>query len=239
MNIPKNLQDRVYWVNPEYDESELAQNVNGLDLFVSDIDGTIAPCQASKIVAEKVLEQPINILNPRMWNIIATYLSSPREQAWNKFKEHFLSEKDRADIREKYSPEYVNSIIFKGYTDFLKDIPSDAIKIYLTGNIPEIAEGFVKDTRFNGVIMDVKKKNGIELLLNKYSKKQRIWYSGDHPSDEEALDFLKFRTQKNEIDYVVSLFVSDSPRKINEKYDINIAQDYSGLHELVHSNHLS
>ena len=238
MNIPKNLQDRVYWVNPKLDESELIKKIQNLDLFVSDIDGTIAPCQATKIVRDKVLGHPKNTLNPKMWGVMAAYLSNPREKAWEKFKEHFLSEKDLADIREKYSVEYAHSILFKGYSDFLEDIPSEAIKIYLTGNIPEIAQGFVKATRFNDAIHDAKKNDGIELISQKYPARKRIWFSGDHPSDEDALDFLKFKKQKNEMDYFVSLFVSDSPRNINEKYDINIAQDYTGLNELLHSRQL-
>lgn len=236
MKIPNHLQDKIYWINPEFELDEHARRICSIDLLVSDLDDTIAPCQAKKIILDNV---PKNILNPRMWYACATYLlhkftGEPREKAWQKYKKYFFNNEERSKIKEKYTKEYAESTLFPGFLDFLSIFPEGLLKVYLTGNIPEIVGGYFQATNFDYAIADVvDKEKSIEKLLKIYPNKKRIWFSADNPEDEAALKFLKDKESKGEIDFVYSLYVTPSSNKLNEKYDINIPQNYKGIYELL------
>jgi len=235
MKIPKNLKDKIYWINPTLDASVIAERIKSLDLLVSDIDETIVPCQATKTVLHKIFGQPYNLLNPRLWDACISYVVDSRHNAWEKFRKHLLLPEDRLKIEEKYTEEYAASTLYPGFMDFLSVLPQDMLKIYLTGNIQEIAQGYIKATGFNDAICGLNKEEGIRKVVGRFPTKQRIWFSGDHQDDDAVLDFFNHRIKKKEMDYFLSIRVCASPRSVNEKYDINIARDYTGIYELLHN----
>jgi len=248
MKIPKQLQDRIYWINPNLKLNEHANRISFIDLLVSDLDDTIAPCTAKEIVLEKIVKQPYNLFNPKMLDACASYIfngfkDKAKSIAWQKYKRYFLNtNEERSKISQKYTEEYAKSTLFPGFLDFLSLLPENTVKIYLTGNISEIIEGYIKATGFNEAISDqFNKEKGIKKVTKRYPNKKRILFSANDPEDEAALDFLKYKKTKGEIEYVYSLYVTKSPNRINERYDINIAQIYTGLNELFRNvkNHPS
>lgn len=80
------------------------------------------------------------------------------------------------------------------------------------------------------------KTAAIEKILEKYPQVRSFILKGDSSEDEEALDSLKFKQQKGRLDQVNSIYVTDSPNKLNDKFDVNIPRNYDGLVSIMKQN---
>ena len=107
------------------------------------------------------------------------------------------------------------------------------VKFYVTRNIKEIAQAYKQAAGFTGFMLEqFDKEKSIEELVKKHPERKRFILKGDSQEDEVALDYLEFSKRKKRIDEVLSIFVTDHPCSVNNKFDIHIGRDYTKLVEL-------
>lgn len=224
------------WVPPETDHSELIKKFRDLSLCISDLDDTDAKSPAKKIA----LEMNHFGLNPEYWAWVAktgfgrlTKGKSDESKAWKEFVETFLRDQDELDrLQEKLTPDYVKNTLFPGVEEFYSLLPEDMIKIYVTRNIQEVGDAYGNVLGFEEVLAEqFDKEQAIRLISERYPERRRLALKGDSFEDEAILDFLNFRLEKGEIDYALSIYVIESDA--NDRFDINIRQDYTGLVNLL------
>jgi len=227
-------------VKPEI-HLDLSKRISTSDILVSDLCDTDAPSPLKK-VALSSLSKPEYWINPNFqkWNMkcIKNILKRKRKcsesQLGKQFIELFLrDQKILEEITKKYTPEFAESTFYPGVMEFYSLLPDDMIKFYVTRNIEEITQAYKQAAGFTAFMSEqFDKQKSMEELIKKHPERKRFILKGDSQEDEAALDCLKFSKRNKRIDEVLSIFVTDHPCSVNNKFDINIGKDYTKLVEL-------
>ncbi len=219
---------------------DLARRIKHADLIVSDLDDTDAPSPA-KAEAYRCLLQPRRALNPRFWAwCAATAWKLLREgdaanlPQWLAFKEQFLDEPALRDIAQRHTPKSAITSMFPGAQHFYIPFLRRARRYYVTGNIPQITDAYLRANAFDGMLCDqYDKARSIERLLSDNISRDRILIKGNAAEDQEMLDVLRAYRQRGLIQDYMSIHVAKSKNAMNPAFDINIGQDYRALNSLL------
>lgn len=222
-----------------YNREDLASLIKLSDILVSDLDETAAK-SPMKIAAKRMLRSP-NILNPKFmrWCLKTGYAlmkngKKAESGAAKELIENFLSSKKQLSaLQEWMTEEYAIKTIYNGALDFYSALPK-AMKVFVTRSIPDIAYVYAKAAGFDfAMAQQFDKQESIKELMQKFPNNRRYVLIGDSEEDEAALDYLKFLWRYTKVETLASVYVAKSERYINERFDINIGRDYTGLVALV------
>lgn len=211
----------------------ILKKIKEAEVCLSDLDDTDAHSPA-RMVATQLFHYGNN---SRYWRWLASSLQlrlrqgkSHESESWKTFVKEFLStSEERERLKELFTPSLVSRTLFTGVAEFYQNLTAQ--KIYLTRNVLEIAQAYADFLGVDKVYAERFDKSGaMEDIFS--SHPQRRWVvKGDSPEDEEVIRFLSFQKSRKKIDYVVGIYVSDSPRNQNSCFTLNIPCDYRGLVE--------
>ncbi|HDD45994.1 MAG TPA: hypothetical protein ENG42_00825 [Candidatus Aenigmarchaeota archaeon] len=228
------------WViaGDELDEEDIRRLMLNCDVCISDLDDTDANSPAKYLACNKLFhDEPLSSCFIK-WCIHTGFELMKKGKRceldrWKEYVRLFLNtEKEREKARRLFTPEIVNKLIYPGVKDFYRLIKGR--KIYVTGNIGEIAEVFAKYTGVDEIKPEVYDKARVMEELLRDAGFKRITFKGDSNADEEALDVLRFYEKRGEVEYVIACDVACSIKQgedhiMNKGYDIAIGRDYRGL----------
>jgi len=227
-------------VRPELRKEALIERLTTADILVSDLDDTDTPSPA-KAIARSGMLTPSYFKDPKFWLwAIGTkyHLARKGEGAesyrWSKFIETFLRDPEKlARLSEEYTPESAELKFYPGVRAFYNSLPL-TLKVYLTRNIREVGEAYRRAAGFDEVLPEqFDKQKGIAKIVRAHPERKRFVIKGDSAEDEAVVDFLKSLKKKGEIEEVTPIYISNSPRNLNPRFDINIGRNYGGLVSLI------
>lgn len=216
--------------------SELVKRILATDICISDLDDTDAPSPA-KVLASDWRHYG---RSPAYWTWLfkagtkhLLFGKKSESGSWEKFINKFLRDPEELSRIEKlFTPEYLESTLFPGVKEFYGLLPRDAIRIYLTRNIREVALAYAGYLGINEIHAEQFDKHlTIQKIIQTPYLRKRWLVKGDSDEDQEVLSFLKYQKTRDKIDDVVGIYVTEE--KLNPRFDINLFQDYRPLVELM------
>jgi len=222
------------WINPNLESREFVKKWKSLDLLVSDLDKAVTGNQALLVILRKLIRQPYQVFNPKIWDATLTYIARGQSNAWKKFDGYFLNIKEKGKIKKKYTKEYAERKLYPGFKNFLSLLPNDTVEVFLTRNIDEVVCAYLKATGFDDALTEnFDKEEGIKQLVEKYPGRKRMAMIGDSPEDEVVHNYFAWLLKKNKIEYYCTVNVGS----INEKCDISLIKpNFNPLVEFIISN---
>jgi len=237
--ITKQKNDAWILIKEDLDLITLKERILGADVCISDIDDTDAKSPAKNLAYHSLIES--KVLNPKFWLWCletGTKLLADRKkaeiEAWKKYVENFLRDpKELQKIKARFTDKNIEQLLYPG-TFELYVLLKDTYKIYITGNIEEIAQKFTNFFGFDEYMAEVfdKEKAAINLVERKPWFKN-YFVKGDSKEDELILNVLNFYKKKGKLESITSCCIVDCKNKINEKFDINIGKNYFGLVQIL------
>ena len=233
-------------IKPELEKEGLVERLLSSDILISDLDDTDAPSPA-KAIARNGLTTLTYLKDPKYWLwVLATGYTlakngkSAESEAWLRFVQRFLrNPKELEKLRRIYTSQFAASTFYPGVLDFYRLMPEEMIKIYVTRDILEVADAYKQAAGFNEAMSEqFDKKSSIREIVNKYPERRRFVLKVDSPEEESTLEFLVQSKRLGKIDEVTSIWVTDSPHKLNPKFDANIPRNYNGLVQLIKEAYL-
>jgi len=225
------------------DNRTLQRKILSSDILVSDLDDTDVPSPAKKIACSSLI-RPKYLVNSNfhLWCLKYLYSQFNREgtgshsKLWKGYIELFLrNPKELERLSKKHTVEHAASTIYPEVREFYGLLPENMLKFYITRNIAQIVKPFADALHFDGFLAEqFDKIESIRRLMKKHPERKRYILKGDSLEDSEAVNYLKSKKRKGEIDGLVSILVSKNPEKEMQKmFDITIGRNYGPLVELL------
>ncbi len=217
-------------------QEELVVRIKTADICISDLDYTDANSPAKNLAADFFhfwsKDYARWALSTAKRKISPLERQRADSESWSEFIDSFLKKEEELEyVKQRFSEAQVKKSLYPGVEEFYQSI-SGALKVYLTRNIPEVADAYARELGINVIIAEAfDKTEAIEnYFLNNWNLKRWV-VKGDSEEDAEVLDFLEYQKRRRKIDDVVGIYVCGD--SYNSKFDINIPQDYRGLVEAM------
>ncbi|MBI4141217.1 hypothetical protein HY485_05265 [Candidatus Woesearchaeota archaeon] len=225
------------------DESGLVKRIKQADIILSDLDQTDA-FPAKELVLNFVMDGR-NLFNRHLWHWFGTvgyllYVEGKRafNDATLSFTNSFIkTPRELTRIKKKYQQSYVTTTFYPGVLDFYKALPQ-ALKIYVTRNIEEIAKPYAEAANFNYALQEqYDKKNAVDIVRKQFPERKRFIIRGDSSSEEimatRCRELLIEEDLTKRIDDTLYINVAGSYRAQNPRADINVSINQTALAEWV------
>ncbi|MFA5888539.1 MAG: hypothetical protein WC852_07560 [Candidatus Nanoarchaeia archaeon] len=229
------------WINAKHEEdlAGIAARLRDSNLFLSDLDDTLAKSPTKK-VAYSFLRRKDMLFNSKFiaWCSKALYQRAVHGRKAKsglgiEFIEKFIKPQKIETIQSILTPEYAESSLFPYAKEFYSMFPK-AAKVIVTRTIEAIAEPYSNALGFDMTLeSQYAKRESVDFMMGVFPDLKRFAVLGDSKEDEEMVDYLRFKLKKGSIDTLVSIYVAKSKRKMNMNFDASIGRDYSPLVELV------
>ncbi len=214
------------------DKINIVKVLKNIDVIISDIDGTITPCNTFSL-----LSSPRNLFKLEAWKhsleIGSSLISRDKGKqikCWRNFYYKVLSHTFEVDSRYK---KWAQKRIFPYVTDFFSCFPKSK-KIFVTQNVDGIGNLYKSILKFHDVFCNQdNKKNVVEkIVLNNNYKNYLV--IGNSCEDRNMLDYLNWARGNSLIKEVVGIYVAGKYNKKCQSFDINIKNnEYGKLVELL------
>ncbi len=224
--INKNKQ---VWVASSLEETVLKERILNADVCLSDMDDTDTKPTARLIITTGWKRY---FLNPEFisWWMNET-LKRNGKDTWRNYKNLFIDEDERNRIKKVFTPEVIQEILLPGVKEFYSLL--DCHKVYVSRNLQEIVSSVGRELGFQDIIGEsLDKEKSISEFIERNPQFKKYIVKGDSHYDEAMLKALEFYKKKGKIDHYISIWVSKEPN-LNEKVDVNIGWNYTGLVELL------
>lgn len=222
-------------ISDDTDESDLVRRIRNSDIILSDLDKTDAfPC---KDLVIDFLTDRRHAMDRKFWLwaiAMGKFVYQEGKEAINimaaSFTNCFLRDREELErIAKKYTPEYASQKFYQGVTDFYAELP-DALKIYVTRNILNIAQPYAAAAHFHYVSSEqYNKEKSVDTIVAKFPDKKRYIVRGDSPEDEKMNQKLQEYQQQGTIQYAVYINVTGSYRRTNPRANVNTSRNQTAL----------
>lgn len=224
------------------DESVLVQRIRNTDIILSDLDKTDA-FPARELFVD-FLNDKKHSMDRKFWLwmvAMGKFVYKEGRQAINSiavsFTNNFLRNPEELErIAKKYTPEYAAQKFYPGVIDFYAALPN-ALKIYITRNIANIAQPYAEAANFHFVYAEqYDKAKSVDTIVSKFPNKKKYIVRGDSSEDDAMNQKLQEHQQQETIDYKVYINVAGSYRRTNPRADINTSRNQTALAAWVAQN---
>ena len=208
------------------------------DIIVSDLDDTDAYSSALRIGIRLINRYFLQKPGIRSWCISQAVRllegSFEKDAAGQEFLyEVFTDDCMRKDAERACSPAFIAHTLFPGIQDFYRQF--HVPKVYLTRNIPDIAQQYEAFLGFEfGLYQQCDKEKGIADIIQKYQFKRNYLIKENNPSDgSDICGYLREMESFGGIDSFVPIFVAKNKSFVNPEFDISIGRDYRLLNKII------
>lgn len=209
-------------------ENTIRETTRNSKLVISDLDDTLTDSPTLELVIKKFLKEDFLDFRQDIWAAKAFFkYMFEREKAvsdvWFEYHDKFGQEFKR--YLESQNP---NLQFYPGVIDFFNSLPKTTEKIMVTRTMDEIARPFADYLGFDKC--RALKRNKLTILKEIKCENSDILI-GDSIEDEAVVIALK----NNEV-HPLTIYVTSSPKKINENFAVIIGRDYRGLNKILNSD---
>lgn len=217
------------WVfcNKNIDKEDIKGMLISSQVFISDLDYTLADSPTLAFTKRNFFRN-VKTLG---WGLefFFKYLlkgKGTEQSIWDKYFKILEEDLEKMEYTEKD----ILKNLYPGVQDFfisLKKNSPDQKKILVTRTAPQIALPYKDLLWFDEAYCQTAEKWNPIKKFNGNIKK--IAFAGDSVEDENLLNEAK----KSNLDYCLSIYIAESPKKINERFCINIGRNWKGLSKIL------
>ena len=228
---------------------ELRERILQCDVSLTDLDDTLAPSPAERLAFNYLFGE--RGANPKFlaWAMTTglklaagklgwTDLGDIKSEQWSRFVDKFLDSQESKKIKARFTPEYAAGTLFPGVKELYSSLIERGVyKIGFTRNITEIARAYQQVLELDLLSCRTPSKGNMILQVTYlHPELSRYLVFDDLYGGKDAkgiLNVLEKAKRDERIEDVVSCQVRKSPRKLDDRFTVNIGRDYSGLVSLI------
>lgn len=229
-----------YWlgIKDNLEEKIVRQQILDCDVCLSELDDTDAESYAKKIALNGLLWR---VFNPKYakW-LFNTALKSIQKDAkiaefWKEYIRLFIYQPERDKIRNELTNAKAHNMLYPGIDSLYKILNQKRIRsIYLTKNIIEIAEVFGGILGIDEIYSEVFNKQAvIAKFVEENQQFRKYFIKGSSSEDQQVLEVLEFYRSYGKIDSIISCYNAQNKKSVNEKFDLNVGNNYLPLVRLL------